>query len=796
KAKQYAKEIIRFATIQSQIISDDCRKNIIEILEKEEYINKILYDSSKNLNDIGTPNDCKKFKFGFNDDDPPEIKEKIKNMKMEYIIFNIYSNNFASNFYMFGICVPNICKEEEFKDIFLVANRQNKFIEIPKEEYVHVEFLKRDEFSPIIFVKIIPILLIILILVCNIFPKFSYYLFYPIFIFIKTASKERKISECFNFSQNSEDFQLQLNSNNNDVSLSILNGVRGIMLVSIILSIACKEIIASPTRIYSEGLVIKFTDSINYVILSFGQIYGGRICYAISGFSLVFKLFNFLDRYLDLASDKEGDESSSMNNSINEENMLQFSNFNATKKATPFGKLFEDEEDKEGRPSELPEGLLNDNFDNEESKHLDDKNISMDEPENEDDLGKEITNKFTEEETNTKIALIEKYGLLSPANSDLLGLETNYGKYRNYLNFSILIHFYLGQTYKYLMFLFALIIYKYSLYDVIAMITAPPAPFLYFKSLLLKMTTKMFLTMMFMINNFNIKIYYPYGYFYFIVNELFAFIIFTPLLYFGFKKNFRLDMILIFLFLILFILKTVFILINNLDSVKEEERLHTYQFYLQNAYGDMYSNNFFFNITFPIIGMIFGIMHYSIEKGLKVRSNRRFAKILTDIKIYFKQVKLFQTIVCILSICIFLIMPFICHILIEKGKKPNDKIINMISGIGVDVAVLFFFLFLEAFYMLGRSKFFSHPLWNYLSKPYFSFLLIINFLPGLIFYNNESTLKLEAFYVYFFALIFLLICVLFQILFFLLIELPIKRINTLIIKEIEKSREKRLDSFI
>ena len=177
------------------------------------------------------------------------------------------------------------------------------------------------------------------------------------------------------------------------------------------------------------------------------------------------------------------------------------------------------------------------------------------------------------------------------------------------------------------MFIFALTIYQYSLFDITGMIGQPTAPFLYYKSLIGKLGSSIFFSQLFLIDHFHIDLYYPYSYFYFIINELFYFILFTPILFICYKKNYRLDMILIFGFIILFIGKIVFCAVFNSYMKEDDDKLKSYLFYLQNTNSDLISNNLLFNITYPIIGMIFGLMHYSIEKGLKVQSKRRFAKI-------------------------------------------------------------------------------------------------------------------------------------------------------------------------
>ena len=77
--------------------------------------------------------------------------------------------------------------------------------------------------------------------------------------------------------------------------------------------------------------------------------------------------------------------------------------------------------------------------------------------------------------------------------------------------------------------------------------------------------------------------------------------------------------------------------------------------------------------------------------------------------------------------------------------------------------------------------FFSHQYWGIISRPYFTCILLIDLLSFLVFYQSENRIKLELFNIFFFSFEIFIVLILLQVIIFVLIEIPLKKLNKLIV---------------
>ena len=122
------------ATNDTITISDNCKNNYTMAFNYETiestYFN-ILYDkSSKSKNDLGSYQDCLNY---YNESNSSETNTiEIKKNNLTYLIIHIreeITNIFGDpekeeGEYLIGLCVPNACKENEYKKIFRIVNEQ------------------------------------------------------------------------------------------------------------------------------------------------------------------------------------------------------------------------------------------------------------------------------------------------------------------------------------------------------------------------------------------------------------------------------------------------------------------------------------------------------------------------------------------------------------------------------------------------------------------------------------------------------------------------------------------------
>ena len=113
-------------------------------------------------------------------------------------------------------------------------------------------------------------------------------------------------------------------------------------------------------------------------------------------------------------------------------------------------------------------------------------------------------------------------------------------------------------------------------------------------------------------------------YFYLPLNEMFLFIFGTAIISFGYLFKFRIDFMIIILILSLFVIKIIF----YINTLYKNEYYSTLYFYLYD-YGELMLNPIF-NLPYYLIGMYFGLVNFSIQKGVtlfKIKTNESYALI-------------------------------------------------------------------------------------------------------------------------------------------------------------------------
>ena len=113
-------------------------------------------------------------------------------------------------------------------------------------------------------------------------------------------------------------------------------------------------------------------------------------------------------------------------------------------------------------------------------------------------------------------------------------------------------------------------------------------------------------------------------YFYLPLNEMFLFIFGTAIISFGYLFKFRIDFMIIILILSLFVIKIIF----YINTLYKNEYYSTLYFYLYD-YGELMLNPIF-NLPYYLIGMYFGLVNFSIQKGVtlfKFKTNESYALI-------------------------------------------------------------------------------------------------------------------------------------------------------------------------
>ena len=171
------------------------------------------------------------------------------------------------------------------------------------------------------------------------------------------------------------------------------------------------------------------------------------------------------------------------------------------------------------------------------------------------------------------------------------------------------------QSYKYLLLIFSIIFIRFALYYVVFLITYVKRPvweiFHHFISNEENFIQEFFFFFFYSDKNNSSRKQNLIFHFYIPINEVFFFIFGTILISLGYKFKLRIDIIILVLILLLYLVKIILYIIFRND----ENKVYTTTDYYLFDYG-LTINQPLFNMNYFLIGMFFGLINYSIQKGI------------------------------------------------------------------------------------------------------------------------------------------------------------------------------------
>ena len=177
------------------------------------------------------------------------------------------------------------------------------------------------------------------------------------------------------------------------------------------------------------------------------------------------------------------------------------------------------------------------------------------------------------------------------------------------------------QSYKYILLIFVILFMHYCLYHIDAIINYEKKPIMeMYNNILIQNEDfkKLFSFLLFNTENNHFKNRQNLiQYFYLPINEVFLFVFGTALVSLGYKFKLRIDCIIVILILFLFLGKILILIyyIYNKDFYS------TLYFYVYN-YGETMLNPLF-NLPSYLIGMFFGLINFSVQKGITIYKNEK-----------------------------------------------------------------------------------------------------------------------------------------------------------------------------
>jgi hypothetical protein len=214
-----------------------------------------------------------------------------------------------------------------------------------------------------------------------------------------------------------------------------------------------------------------------------------------------------------------------------------------------------------------------------------------------------------------------------------------------------------------------------------------------------------------------------------------------------------------------------------------------------------------FNLSYFLIGMFFGSINFTIQKGILVPNdklnesnelqNKPYLLIPSQIINLFKSIKntkltifiLFQIIV----VLFFSMLNKITDVFVGSSSTNDEKIKNILGNqvlnilliIDNEIIVIITLLISSIFYIKGVNlinDFFSNNFWLTLNRFYFSFILIINIIILFVIYLSETMINFSLANIVLYSLICGFFILVISSFIYSFVELPFKKIIKILIQ--------------
>ncbi len=811
---------------------------------KNSYLTKLFYDSSPNFEDIKNYYNC--YSNLYNEEDK-DILENItfiiiKYKDKKYNNHTEYENSFNSFCKVFGACIPQGCKDQEYYEILNHINNDNNYhlIDGNIDGVVNLKSVKNYSFIKKISQLLIPLLMIIFIILVFEIKHISGLLWslfgYFFNKFHKNHFGEENIKKILKINKLNQIDTLngfiKLNNNieevmpgskesqiSNEDGLQIVVGLRGIFIIGLFLGLTLQNIFTTPTRIFDDKQYKQYMNTYLYCILFFCARISQKMLYSLSGFELTFKLLFYFDNqlYKKYISSVQNIDLNNMNlNKYVEDsssNSVIYSQSNSKKNISEKNQINLVSLNK--NISQSLQKTENKKAESRKLKSLKSQSINEDDnEENEEIEGDEESEENNEEEKLTINLISHK----RKKSNDNIKTKTNSTKSKDikpkkfigsidkgkiYLNnheklpFQSLLTFHLRQSYLYFIFICSIIyfifwqtqyfIQQYEKGSLWIMITSEIKE--YFDS-------KIFFSTIFLLSGTCASLNNYYNFFIPAMNEIFFYLFGSSLIYYCYKKNSRLDKsLLIIIFLVIFIKFIIFLAFKDNNNYLYHPSLDFMQY---KSY--FFIQIHFLNLSYYCIGMMVGLANYSLQNDVKKKKIvKEFVKLPR--KLYYIIKRKYNFIFGLSLFIIFLfsdIFLYKIYLFLNNKKKYVNNIdveyfkssfINIFSLLDCEIIIACIYILsiivFYSSYSFLRDNFNASP-WKILSRIYFSLLITSYKHSNWFLFQFAERIDLNIIWVSYILTLIFILSVVRSIAIYVFFQVPLKKLTKFIYFENNK----------
>ena len=797
-------------------LTSSCRKTLFEAYSDSDslYLTKLLTDSSHNIKDLGSFQKCKNDIY-YSTINPTKSSKPIMN-KLKFIYFHIPEKSFCDNS-LLGGCIIEGCDIKEYKQLLQFFGEKIPFMDKDcLNEAVVYETDQKFTLTNSFFIGVVPLVLFIIIVIFDFFPKIPRFLFRCCFkkkkksygslyvsdnnrksegeliqgqnnTFIESTFQDTKMSisfikssknydinglsqlkRCFklkgNFSELMlSDISLHESKTNNESGISFTKGFRGICLTMYTVGLTFQSIYQSPMRDFSE----KGFTSTYLSFLYFINKYSSNMLLAISGFTLCYKMICYLDSEVETIELKEEDFISTINDT----------NDNSTTKS----KTIQSKEVSKSSPFLSSLNKAN--------------NINID---------------FTiNDKSNSKDDLnqLDSYLLFNTFNAS----SSLYQK----IQVKSLMKFIFYQFYKYFLFVSIVLFAKYTYYEICLLLSYKNSLSDFVKQSFIDKASIMYiLGQIFLFRPFfpsfdegSQLIYEPFE---LVILEISLFLLFSLVIFYSYKKNWRLDIICIVLLSTFCCLKFAFFYIQYIILFPKKYSIistfYPIKDFIQSQWTFLRINPLYRANPF-IIGIFFGLINYTIQKSTSDFSTNSSRKYLILPLRFTSYLTRYQTLKLIIFTFIFFlffiwegfaykVLYFLANHFSDSSELLSNFTENLFCNIyylyDIEIMVFLTFLAILPYTLIGENPiiyFLRSNYWNILSRPYFTYILLIWGLINNILFQTDRRIRVSLNNILHYSIVNMMLAILFCDTFFAFFEMPLKKLNKLILKKRTKRKK-------
>ena len=381
-------------------------------------------------------------------------------------------------------------------------------------------------------------------------------------------------------------------------------------------------------------------------------------------------------------------------------------------------------------------------------------------------------------------------------------IQKEHEKDQNIARIGWLFSFIFSQLHKYIIAIFLIVFYRYVLLTILSIFGFIKSTLIYFKVeildsfSILDILGHFLLYQSFNIQETNVQLQNSrrsciLPIFWMFCNEIFFFIITSPIIFLCYKKKIKINIVffgLVFSFISLRAIIYYFYLAefrNNSTMFLKEE---------QNGYGLLYLFPIY-NYSYFLIGCIFGLINYSLQKGISaddvldgdkgyLQTSVFFAETFRDLKGASKFIVMTILLIVIIGITFF--MQIFIHIS-SVGSFLDNKGVNAFYLFDIDFNVIFIHLLALLLYINGSQllgKLFNGKFSNVLHNTYLNLILNGKIIVYIVICQSETMWSLELSTIVVLTAISSIIIFTIGVIFSIVYEFPLKKLNKTIVNRL------------